>query len=422
MNVYSPGESFEASLNISGSEFSSPAYLEYRQRVLDQLAVDCQDNIGEKNANKSEEKQNESFKNSPDYSTDFSKKINSDVEAGWDNSDLQINTYKMNGSSSCSSLPHCNEQLLNEREPMLKKTSSFLNNDNANNQNSLTTWSSFNEHIEKVSLGKLDSAKAASFDGYQSLRSSQLSPTFINKSKKQLQRKKFDLKEDMDSLKKSLHATRSERSYSTSSQSLQICYINDCSSSEEDKEIEKTSPKSPSFTSTNGYGQPYIYKKRFSDHSISSIARSTEKTIISTENRKSSIETGSTQNDLEMETRFKLAQAHQNAKLLAEEERKKDKFLKNSSIALRILKVTLPAETNDKLHNFSLERKDCMELRLGQLQLILNDMHSKKQDLSNELVDLLMIREQLKTENEAKIVDIDDIKAIIKAVGPETSV
>lgn len=43
-------------------------------------------------------------------------------------------------------------------------------------------------------------------------------------------------------------------------------------------------------------------------------------------------------------------------------------------------------------------------------------------DLSNELVDLLMIREQLKTENEAKIVDIDDIKAIIKAVGPETSV
>ena len=93
----------------------------------------------------------------------------------------------MNGSSSCSSLPHCNEQLLNERELMLKKTSSFLNNDNANNQNSLTTWSSFNEHIEKVSLGKLDSAKAASFDGYQSLRSSQLSPTFINKSKKQLQ-------------------------------------------------------------------------------------------------------------------------------------------------------------------------------------------------------------------------------------------
>ena len=42
-------------------------------------------------------------------------------------------------------------------------------------------------------------------------------------------------------------------------------------------------------------------------------------------------------------------------------------------------------------------------------------------ELSNELVDLLMSRDQLKTENESKVVDIDDIKAILAAVGPETA-
>jgi len=43
------------------------------------------------------------------------------------------------------------------------------------------------------------------------------------------------------------------------------------------------------------------------------------------------------------------------------------------------LSVTLDDETNNKIKSYALKRSDCDRMTLGQLQLILNDMHSKKQ-------------------------------------------
>ena len=42
--------------------------------------------------------------------------------------------------------------------------------------------------------------------------------------------------------------------------------------------------------------------------------------------------------------------------------------------------------------------------------------------LSNKLVEILIVRDKLKIENEAKLMDVEDIKVIMEAVGPETSV
>ena len=43
------------------------------------------------------------------------------------------------------------------------------------------------------------------------------------------------------------------------------------------------------------------------------------------------------------------------------------------------LKVSLPDEMNRKLVDLKLNEEDLNEMRLGQLQLVLNDMMSRKQ-------------------------------------------
>ena len=43
------------------------------------------------------------------------------------------------------------------------------------------------------------------------------------------------------------------------------------------------------------------------------------------------------------------------------------------------LSDTLPEDTAAKMKSYSLTNRDCRCMTVGQLQLILNDMHSKKQ-------------------------------------------
>lgn len=48
-------------------------------------------------------------------------------------------------------------------------------------------------------------------------------------------------------------------------------------------------------------------------------------------------------------------------------------------------------------------------MTIGQLQVIVNDLHSQIESLNEELVQLLLIRDELHTEQDAMLVDIEDL-------------
>ncbi|CDQ67786.1 unnamed protein product [Oncorhynchus mykiss] len=57
----------------------------------------------------------------------------------------------------------------------------------------------------------------------------------------------------------------------------------------------------------------------------------------------------------------------------------------------------------------SLRRGDMRDMSLGQLQVITNDLHSQIQSLNEELVQLLLMRDELHVEQDAMLVDIEDL-------------
>jgi len=80
---------------------------------------------------------------------------------------------------------------------------------------SLTTWSSFDEHIERASLdsAKMDSTKANSYDSYQGFNPSPLSPASNRRSRRNsFKKRKFDSLAENDAIessKKFLYQNRS---------------------------------------------------------------------------------------------------------------------------------------------------------------------------------------------------------------------
>ncbi|XP_017163769.1 schwannomin-interacting protein 1 isoform X2 [Poecilia reticulata] len=57
----------------------------------------------------------------------------------------------------------------------------------------------------------------------------------------------------------------------------------------------------------------------------------------------------------------------------------------------------------------SLKPTDLRDMTLGQLQVIVNDLHSQIESLNEELVQLLLIRDELHMEQDAMLVDIEDL-------------
>ncbi|XP_059914477.1 schwannomin-interacting protein 1 isoform X3 [Gadus macrocephalus] len=57
----------------------------------------------------------------------------------------------------------------------------------------------------------------------------------------------------------------------------------------------------------------------------------------------------------------------------------------------------------------NLRRGDMRDMSLGQLQVITNDLHSQIQAFNQELVQLLLIRDELHVEQDAMLVDIEDL-------------
>ncbi|NXS80576.1 SCHI1 protein, partial [Erpornis zantholeuca] len=86
------------------------------------------------------------------------------------------------------------------------------------------------------------------------------------------------------------------------------------------------------------------------------------------------------------------------------------KISKESSKILNIsLQLPHMPHISECLMKRSLKPTDLRDMTIGQLQVIVNDLHSQIESLNEELVQLLLIRDELHTEQDAMLVDIEDL-------------
>uniref|UniRef100_A0A3P8RPQ2 Schwannomin interacting protein 1 n=1 Tax=Amphiprion percula TaxID=161767 RepID=A0A3P8RPQ2_AMPPE len=81
------------------------------------------------------------------------------------------------------------------------------------------------------------------------------------------------------------------------------------------------------------------------------------------------------------------------------------------AMAKPMAKMQLPhmPHISECLMKRSLKPTDLRDMTLGQLQVIVNDLHSQIESLNEELVQLLLIRDELHMEQDAMLVDIEDL-------------
>ncbi|XP_072297551.1 schwannomin-interacting protein 1-like isoform X1 [Eucyclogobius newberryi] len=111
------------------------------------------------------------------------------------------------------------------------------------------------------------------------------------------------------------------------------------------------------------------------------------------------------QRRLQEEARVALALARPMARMQVEVERQ-IQLHRRSPVA--DLLPNLP-HVSEGLMKRTLRRGDMRDMNLGQLQVITNDLHSQVQSLNEELVQLLLLRDELHVEQDAMLVDIEDL-------------
>ncbi|NWW40564.1 SCHI1 protein, partial [Panurus biarmicus] len=111
----------------------------------------------------------------------------------------------------------------------------------------------------------------------------------------------------------------------------------------------------------------------------------------------------SRQKKLQAEAKMALAMAKPMAKMQVEVEKQNRK---KSPVA--DLLPHMP-HISECLMKRSLKPTDLRDMTIGQLQVIVNDLHSQIESLNEELVQLLLIRDELHTEQDAMLVDIEDL-------------
>ncbi|KAM9853686.1 schwannomin-interacting protein 1 isoform 1-T1 [Aulostomus maculatus] len=174
-----------------------------------------------------------------------------------------------------------------------------------------------------------------------------------------------------------------------SGMNLQICFVNDSGSDKDsDADDSKTetsldTPLSPMSKQSSSYSD-----------------RDT------TEDDSESLEDMdflSRQKKLQAEAKLALAMAKPMAKMQVEVEKQNRK---KSPVA--DLLPHMP-HISECLMKRSLKPTDLRDMTLGQLQVIVNDLHSQIESLNEELVQLLVIRDELHMEQDAMLVDIEDL-------------
>ncbi|XP_041032138.1 schwannomin-interacting protein 1 isoform X5 [Carcharodon carcharias] len=108
------------------------------------------------------------------------------------------------------------------------------------------------------------------------------------------------------------------------------------------------------------------------------------------------------QKKLQAEAKMALAMAKPMAKMQVEVEKQNRK---KSPVA--DLLPHMP-HISESLMKRSLKPTDLRDMTIGQLQVIVNDLHSQIESLNEELVQLLLIRDELHMEQDAMLVDIED--------------
>ncbi|XP_067898262.1 schwannomin-interacting protein 1 isoform X5 [Heterodontus francisci] len=109
------------------------------------------------------------------------------------------------------------------------------------------------------------------------------------------------------------------------------------------------------------------------------------------------------QKKLQAEAKMALAMAKPMAKMQVEVEKQNRK---KSPVA--DLLPHMP-HISESLMKRSLKPTDLRDMTIGQLQVIVNDLHSQIESLNEELVQLLVIRDELHMEQDAMLVDIEDL-------------
>nr|XP_032620717.1 schwannomin-interacting protein 1-like [Chelonoidis abingdonii] len=174
-----------------------------------------------------------------------------------------------------------------------------------------------------------------------------------------------------------------------SGMNLQICFVNDSGSDKDsDADDSKTetsldTPLSPMSKQSSSYSDRDTTEEE---------SESLEDMDFLTRQKK-----------LQAEAKMALAMAKPMAKMQVEVEKQNRK---KSPVA--DLLPHMP-HISECLMKRSLKPTDLRDMTIGQLQVIVNDLHSQIESLNEELVQLLLIRDELHTEQDAMLVDIEDL-------------
>ncbi|XP_076002507.1 schwannomin-interacting protein 1 isoform X2 [Genypterus blacodes] len=174
-----------------------------------------------------------------------------------------------------------------------------------------------------------------------------------------------------------------------SGMNLQICFVNDSGS-------DKDSDADDSKTETSLDTPLSPMSKQSSSYSDRDTTEDDSESL-------EDMDFVSRQKKLQAEAKLALAMAKPMAKMQVEVEKQNRK---KSPVA-----DLLPHMPHIKecLMKRSLKPTDLRDMTLGQLQVIVNDLHSQIESLNEELVQLLLIRDELHMEQDAMLVDIEDL-------------
>ncbi|XP_068172947.1 schwannomin-interacting protein 1 [Antennarius striatus] len=173
-----------------------------------------------------------------------------------------------------------------------------------------------------------------------------------------------------------------------SGMNLQICFVNDSGS-------DKDSDADDSKTETSLDTPVSPMSKQSSSYSDRDTTEDDSESL-------EDMDFLSRQKKLQAEAKLALAMAKPMAKMQVEVEKQNRK---KSPVA--DLLPHMP-HISECLMKRSLKPTDLRDMTLGQLQVIVNDLHSQIESLNEELVQLLLIRDELHMEQDAMLVDIED--------------
>ncbi|KAL3848569.1 hypothetical protein ACJMK2_019420 [Sinanodonta woodiana] len=176
---------------------------------------------------------------------------------------------------------------------------------------------------------------------------------------------------------------------------LQICFLNEPVSGDQDPETEKL-PQGVSASTTS--------VDRDNNHTISSdtIVQSRMKLPAETKQEDEGEEDFfKRQARLQHEAKLALAQAGTMAHMQLEVE----KQLQKKSPVADVVGIPLLADARKK----RLSLRKMQDMNLAQIQVLYNDLHTQIENLNEELVKLLMERDELHMEQDSMLVDVEDL-------------